>query len=446
LEEAKDIWKRVLGELQLQVSKANYSTWLANSYGSTFDDGVFIVEVPNAFVSEWLTKRLSSLIKKTLSKIVGMEVNIQFSIANSDREEACPLTMARQHDGGTSTKAKTSRFSPQYTFNNFVAGDCNRLAYAATMEVATNPGLSYNPIFIYGATGLGKTHLLHAIGNKAVDNGLQVIYTTGERFTNDFVLSLKQKKFDLFQGKFDKTSILLFDDIQFINGKKQTQRSLLQIFNSLLSNNCQFIITADRHPDEMDSFNSQLKSRLEWGPVFPLQSPDFDTRLAILRTKAAEMALLISDEIMQLLAERIQNNSRRLEGALIYLTAQSKLTGMEINQQTVNNMLTNLTKNKRSTQILIQTVAQYFNLLPEDMASKNRDHKISQARQIAMYLMRVDSGLSLAEIGKQLGNRTHATIIHGYKRIANNLHDDTRLNTQVIEIREQLRKSTSSSD
>jgi len=446
LEAAKDIWKRVLGELQLQISKANYSTWLANSYGASFDDGVFVVEVPNAFVAEWLTKRLSSLIKKTLSNIVGLEVNIQFIIDDKVRDEACPLTMARQYDGGTSTRTKTSMFHPQYTFDNFVAGDCNRLAYAATREVATNPGLSYNPIFIYGATGLGKTHLLHAIGNKAVDNGLQVIYTTGERFTNDFVLALRQKKFELFQNKFNKTCILLFDDIQFINGKKQTQRSLLQIFNALLSSNCQFIITADRHPEEMDSFNSQLKSRLEGGPIFPLQAPDFDTRLAILQTKAAEMTLFISDEILQLLAERIQHNSRRLEGALIYLNAQAKLTGMEINQQTVNNMLTNLTKNKRSTQILIQTVSRYFNLLPEDLAGKSRTHKTSQARQIAMYLMRIDSDLSLADIGKQLGNRTHATIIHGCKRIANDINSDARLNTQLSEIREQLRKIITSSD
>ena len=446
MESAKDIWERVLGELQLQVSRANYTTWLANSYGASFNDGVFIVGVPNAFVAEWLTKRLSSLVKKTLSKIVGLDVNIQFSIDNRAHDESCPLTMSRQHDGGTSTKARTSKFSPQYTFDSFVVGDCNRLAHAATMEVATNPGLSYNPIFIYGATGQGKTHLLHAIGNKAVDSGLQVIYTTGERFTNDFVLSLRQKKFDSFQSKFNKTRILLFDDIQFLNGKKQTQRSLLHIFNALFSSNCQFIITADRHPDEMDSFNSQLKSRLEWGPVFPIQAPDFDTRLAILRTKAAEMSLLISDEIMQLLAERIQNNSRRLEGALIYLTAQAKLTGMEINQQTVNNMLTNMTKNKRSTHILLQTVSNYFNLFPEDLTSKNRDRKTSQARQIAMYLMRVDRGLSLADIGRQLGNRTHATVIHGYKRITDNIHSDDRLNNQLLEIREQLRKSAASSD
>ena len=446
MEAAKDIWKRVLGELQLQVSRANYSTWLANSYGASFDDGVFVVDVPNAFVAEWLTKRLSSLVKNTLSNIVGQDVNIQFSINNRAHDESCPQTMARQHDGGTSTMTRTSMFSSQYTFDSFVVGDCNRLAYAAAMEVATNPGRSYNPIFIYAATGQGKTHLLHAIGNRAAENGLQVIYTTGERFTNDFVLSLKQKKFDSFQSRFNKTHILLFDDIQFINGKKQTQRSLLQIFNTLISSNCQFIVTADRHLDEMDSFNSQLKSRLEWGPVFPLQAPDFDTRVAILRTKAAEMSLLISDEIMQLLAERIQNNSRRLEGALIYLTAQAKLTGMEINQQTVNNMLTNITQNNRSTKILLQTVANYFNLLPDDLPSKTRDRKTSHARQIAMYLMRVDSGLSLADIGRQLGNRTHATVIHGYKRIADNIRSDARLNNQVLEIREQFKKSSSSSD
>ncbi len=443
MEAAKEVWERVLGQLQLQVSKANYSTWLADSDGVRYDEGVFVVAVPNAFVAEWLKKRLYSLIKKALSEIVGLDVNVQFSIRGSDREPNPPIYMASQHDGGTSTKARTYQFYPQYTFDSFVVGDCNRLAYAATMEVAINPGHSYNPLFLYGATGQGKTHLLHAIGHKALDKGLQVIYTTGERFTSDFVFSAKQKKIASFQNKFNTVRILLFDDIQFISGKKQTQQSLLHIFDALFSYNCQFVVTSDCHPDEIDAFNIKLKSRLEGGPIFPVQPPGFETRLYILRAKSIEMNLAISDEVLQLLAERVQDNARRLEGALIYLSAQTKLTGMEITPQTVNNMLTNTTLYKRSTQLLIQTVSTYFNLLPEELSSKARDRKTSLARHIAMYLLRDDYGNLLADIGKHLGNRSHATVLHGYRHIAANISSNTQLRKQVEDIRNQIKKSLS---
>lgn len=441
MEAAKKVWERVLGQLQLQVSRANYSTWLANSYGVSYDEGVFVVAVPNTFVAEWLKKRLYSLVKKTLSEIVGLDVNVQFSILGNSHKPASPLHMSNQHDGGTSTKARTYQFSPQYTFDSFVVGDCNRLAYAATMEIAINPGQSYNPLFLYGSTGQGKTHLLHAIGNKALASGLKVIYTTGERFTNDYVFSVKQKNVASFQNKFNTVRLLLFDDIQFISGKKQTQQSLLHIFDALYSTNCQFVITSDCHPNEIDAFNIKLKSRLEGGPIFPVQPPEFETRLSILRTKSQEMQLVISDEVLQLLAERVQDNARRLEGALIYLTAQTKLTGLEITPQTVNNMLTNTTLNKRSTQIVIQTVSTYFNLLPEDLTSKSRDRKTSLARHITMYLLREDYGNLLTDIGKNLGNRSHATILHGYRNVVNQISDNIQLRKQVEDIRNQIKKS-----
>jgi chromosomal replication initiator protein len=443
LEAAKTVWERVLGQLQLQVSRANYSTWLANSHGVRYNEGVFVVAVPNTFVAEWLKKRLYSLLKKTLSEIIGLDVEVQFNISGSAHDSNSPPYMVSQHDGGTSTKARTYQFSPQYTFDSFVVGDCNRLAYAATMEITINPGHVYNPLFLYGATGQGKTHLLHAIGHKALNNGLQVIYTTGERFTNDFVFAIKQKNISSFQSKFNTVRVLLFDDIQFISGKKQTQQSLLNIFDTLYSANCQFVITADCHPEEIDALNSKLKSRLEWGPIFPVQPPGFETRFSILRIKSTEMNLVIGDEVLRLLADRIQDNARRLEGALIYLSAQSKLTGIEITPQTVNNMLTNTTLNKRSTQVLLQTVSNYFNLLPEELTSKARDRKTSLARHIAMYLLREDYGNLLTEIGKHLGNRSHATVLHGYRQIANSISSNTQLLKQVEDIRNQIKKSIS---
>ena len=443
MEEARQVWERVLDQLQLQVSKANYTTWLLRSHGISYEDSTFVVGVPNTFVAEWLKKRIYALIKKTISELLGRDTNIIFHIDEILPEHKPSLHVGHQYDGGTSVKEKRCQFLPQYTFDKFVVGDCNRLAYAAIKEVSTRPGQSYNPLFLYGPTGQGKTHLLHAIGHQARTSGISIMYTTGERFTSDFVLAVKQKNVNSFQNSFTDVSILLFDDIQFISGKNQTQQSLLHIFDYLYNNNCQFIVTSDCHPDEINSFNVKLKSRLEWGPVFSLQPPDYDTRLSILRAKANDMNLVIKSEVLELIADRVQDNARRLEGSLIYLTAQAKLMNMEISIQSVNNMLTNSNSTRRGTQLVINTVASYFNLLPEDLTSKGRNRKFSLARHLAMYILREDYGYLLSEIGQCLGNRSHATVLHGYKQIARTIDNSTSLRNQTTEIRNRVRRATS---
>jgi len=443
LESAKEIWERALGELQLQVSRANYTTWLKNSYGVSHQNNTFLVGVPNTFIAEWLTKRLHSLVRKILAQILGSDVDVQFIIYNQDQSQSTSLASANQTDGGTSTKVKTYKFNPNYTFDNFIVGDCNRLAYAATIEVAENPGHTYNPLLIYGSTGQGKTHLLHAIGRRAMSNELQVTYTTAEQFTNEFVQAIKHGQAEDFYNKFKSVQTLLFDDLQFIIDKKQTQQCFFQTFNELYNNNCQIVITADRHPKDMLSLSNKLKSRLECGLIIPIQPPDVATRLSILRAKAKQMRLSISDEVLQLLAEQIKENARRLEGAVIYLTAQSKLTGLELTPQTVNKLLTTTTS-KQDKGLIVQTVADYFDLSVEELTGKNRERKTALARQVAMYLMREENNYSFAEIAKALGNRNHATIIYGYKKIATEMRANSKLYRQISEVKEKIRTNKAS--
>jgi len=440
LESAKEIWERALGELQIQLSKANYATWLKHSQGISYQDNIFVVSVPNIFVAEWLSKRLCSLIEKTLVDITGESINVQFVVHSQGQLQANLPTYANQTDGGTSSKARLDRFNPKYTFDNFVVGDCNRLAYAAAVEVAENPGNTYNPLFIHSSAGQGKTHLLHAIGHAAASSGLRVVYISGEQFTNEFVLAIRQKQVEDFRSKFRNIHTLLFDDIQFIANKRQTLQCFLHIFIELHSNNQQIVITADCHPQDMPLLSNKLKSRLECGLAVSIQPPDFETRLSILQAKAGEMMTPKLKEVLRLVAEKMHENVRQLEGAWAYLTAHAKLSGTELTPQIVNKLSTNIT-NKQNKGAIVQIVAQYFDLSAEELTGKKRDKRTSRTRQIAMYLMREESNYSFTEIGKELGGRNHATISHGYEKIANEMNINHKLYEQLSGIKEKINSS-----
>jgi chromosomal replication initiator protein len=435
LEPAKDIWRNALGKLQLQVSKANYATWLDDSQGLSCQDGTFVVGVPNVFVAEWLSRRLYPLVRKTLADIVGRDVDVRFEIYSSAQAPANRL--AAQTDGGTSSKAPRHRFNPKYTFDSFVVSDSNRLAYAAALEVAENPASSYNPLFIHSSTGQGKTHLLQAIAHLTTSNGLPVAYVAAEQFANEFVSAVRENQVDRFRGKFRNVNVFLFDDLHFLIGKKQTLQCFFNTFNELYGNSCQIVITADSAPQDMHPLSNKLKSRLEGGLVVELQPPDFQARLSILRTKADKMKASDLDGVLPAVAERVCDNVRQLEGALVYLTAQAKLSGASITPQTVNRLLTNGAR-KQDVKSLLYTVAEYFSLPPEELANKKRDRKTTLARHVAIYLMREGYSYSLSEIGKELGGRNHATILHGYEKIASRLSTDSTLSNQIAEIKEKL--------
>jgi len=435
LESAKDIWDIALGKLQIQVSKANYTTWLSNSQGLSCQDNTFVVSVPNIFVAEWLSKRLYPLVRKTLVDIMGKDVDAKFVVQNSQQLAASPL--ARQTDGGTSTKATQYRFNPRYTFDNFVVSNSNRLAYAAAVEVAENPGSSYNPLFIHSSTGQGKTHLLHAIGQLTTNNGLQAAYITAEQFANEFVLAVRENQVDRFRSKFRSIHIFLFDDAHFLIAKKQTLQCFFHTFNELYSNNRQIVITADCAPKDMNPLSSKLKSRLEGGLVVDIQPPDFETRLNILRAKADTTTPSELEGALEIIAEKVRGNVRQLEGALVYLTAQAKLSGTKITPETITRLLTSTTR-KQDIKLLLRTVADHFNLAAEELISRRRDRKTTLARHIAIYLMREGYNCSLTEIGKELGGRNHATILHGYEKIARELSTNPNLANQITEIKEKI--------
>jgi chromosomal replication initiator protein len=435
LESAKEIWQTALGKLQIQISKANYTTWLRDSQGLSCQDNLFVVAVPNVFVAEWLSKRLYPLVRKTLVDITGKDIDVRFEIQN--REQLATSPLIAQTDGGTSSKATQYRFNPKYTFDNFVVSDSNRLAYAAAVEVAENPGNSYNPLFIHSSTGQGKTHLLHAIGHLTTNNGLQAAYVTAEQFANEFILAVREKQVDRFRNKFRNIHIFLFDDVHFLIDKKQTLQCFFHTFNELYSNNRQIVITADCAPQNMRPFGNKLKSRLEGGLVVDLQPPDLETRLNILRAKAATIMTSELEGVLHIIAEKVCENVRQLEGALVYLTAHAKLSGTKITPETINNLLTSLTC-KQDIKLLLRTVADYFSIPPEELINRKRDRKTTLARHVAIYLMREGYNCSLTEIGKELGGRNHATILHGYEKIANELSVNPALSSQIEEIKEQL--------
>jgi chromosomal replication initiator protein len=435
LEPAKEIWESALGKLQIQVSKANYTTWLSNSQGLSCQDNTFVVNVPNIFVAEWLSKRLYPLVRKTLVDIMGNDVDVQFVVQNSEQLAASPL--ARQTDGGTSSKATQYRFNPRYTFDNFIVSDSNRLSYAAAVEVAENPGSSYNPLFIHSSTGQGKTHLLHAIGHLTTNNGLQAAYITAEQFANEFVLAVRENQVDKFRSKFRNIHIFLFDDVHFLIDKKQTLQCFFHTFNELYNNNRQIVITADCAPKDMHPFSSKLKSRLEGGLVVDIQPPDFETRLNILRAKADTTMTSDLEGVLHIVAEKVCENVRQLEGALVYLTAQAKLSGTKVTPETINKLLTS-TNHKQDIKLLVLTVADHFTLSAEELISKRKDRKTTLARGVAIYLMREGYNSSLTEIGKELGGRNHATILHGYEKIASELSINPNLASQIAEIKEKI--------
>ncbi len=432
MEPPKEIWQSALGKLQIQVSKANYTTWLSNSEGISCHDSTLVVSVPNIFVAEWLSKRLYPLIRKTLVDIMGRDVDVQFVVQNSEQLTASPS--AKQTDGGTSTKAKQYRFNPRYTFDNFVVSDSNRLPYAAALEVAENPGISYNPLFIHSSTGQGKTHLLHAIGNLTANNGAQAAYITAEQFANEFVLSVRENQVDKFRSKFRNIHIFLFDDVHFLFDKKQTLQCFFHIFNELYGNNHQIVITADCAPRDLHPLSSKLKSRLEGGLVVDIQPPDFETRLNILRAKADTTTTSDLEGVLQVIAKKVCDNVRQLEGALVYLTAQAQLSGTSVTPETINKLLTS-TYRKQDIKLLLRTVADRYDLSTEELISKRRDRKTALARGVAIYLMREGYNCSLTEIGKELGGRNHATILHGYEKLASALSTNPNLANQISEIK-----------
>ena len=455
-------WKATLGELELQMTKATFNTWLRDAHFLSREGNEYVIGVRNDYAKDWLENRLRDTILRTLSAIANERSTVRFVVwsdeiitpptslnqppARPERGSAHERTAGRNGETAVSNRQLMGNqltgnsLNKKFTFSSFVVGSSNRLAHAAALSVAENPGQTYNPLFIYGGVGLGKTHLLHAIGHKCREDGFNVCYISSETFTNDLVQSIRNKKMANFREQYRTPDILMIDDIQFIAGKESTQEELFHTFNELHSQGKQVVISSDRPPKAMATLEERLQSRFEWGLMADIQLPDVETRKAILQTKAESTGVHVPDHILEFIAHRVRNNIRELEGALNKIVAYSALSGTQINTDLVNMALADLVHipEKASIDQVVNAVCEYYNIPFEKLASATRSRDIAFPRQIAMYLARTETDASLPQIGTHLGNRDHTTVMYGYKKILGLVERDASTRRDMMAIKATL--------
>jgi chromosomal replication initiator protein len=442
---AQNLWGLALAELQLQVTRPNYETWLKDTVGLRFDNGRFVVGAPNDFATEWLSTKLRPLISKTLTGIIGHPVEVTFQLLGSHPEAAPtngPLFTPDTAPPPPPIPLPLPRLNERYTFERFIVGHENRLAHAASLAVADKPATAYNPLFIYGGTGLGKTHLLHAIGHRAWSNHHRVLYVTAEQFTNQIVTAIAQGRTEEFRAKYRHVDILLIDDIQFLAGKERTQEEFFSTFNDLHAASGQLVISSDRSPRLISLLEDRLRSRFEGGLIADIQPPALETRLAILTTKAAELQQEVDPSVLHFLAQRCHSNVRELEGSLNRIVAFARLLRAAITLDLAAEALAPVSpagaKPHSTPQAVLQAIAQYFDLATETLTGKSRAKEIVEARHIAMYLLHEDAHQRVTQIAHLLGGRDHSTVIYGLRKIDNALTTDAQFTRQIAEIRTLL--------
>jgi chromosomal replication initiator protein len=442
--EANQAWQSVIGQLQMEMPKATFDTWVRDAEFLKFDNNTFTIGLKNAYARDWVEDRLTSTITRTLAGVMNRSVDLHFVVGqngnghlngngNGHYNAAAPEPV----NGSTS---QNSTLAPKYTFDNFVVGAGNRLAHAASFAVAENPARAYNPLFLYGGVGLGKTHLLHAIGNTCAQNGMRILYVSSEEFTNDLINAIRSHTTQAFREKYRLIDVLLIDDIQFIAGKESTQEEFFHTFNTLHSQDKQIVISSDRPPKAMNTLEERLRSRFEWGLTADIQAPDLETRIAILRFKAEQIGRDVPNEILDVIARRMQSNIRELEGALTRILAYSDLRGLPLSPELVGSALADMLPRQRklNPEQIIGIVASSFGISSDRLLGRDRSRQIALPRQVAMYLMREEANISLPQIGEALGGRDHTTIMYGCDKITDMMERDHRFRRQVLEIREQL--------
>ncbi|MBU7007554.1 chromosomal replication initiator protein DnaA [Phosphitispora fastidiosa] len=470
LAEIDEIWQQALSVLKKQVSKPSFEMWVKFTRPVQYRDHTMIIEVPNDFAKDWLESRYYEVIKGSLEKLLNREIGLSFVLPSSG--EACFPDDTFEMDSIASTNTYNNDFSdngesikitfdeknnfaqssysylnPKYTFDTFVVGNSNRFAHAASLAVAESPAKSYNPLFIYGGVGLGKTHLMQAIGHHILVNAssTRVFYVSSEKFTNELINSIRDDKTVDFRNKYRTMDILLVDDIQFLAGKERTQEEFFHTFNALYEANKQIIISSDRPPKEIPTLEDRLRSRFEWGLITDIQPPDLETRIAILRKKAKLENLKVSDEVISYIADHIHSNIRELEGALIRVMAYSSIKHAPITPELAHEALKDILPARKpkiiTISIIQKSVSEYFNLRLEDFKSKRRTRSVAFPRQIAMYLCRELTDNSLPKIGDEFGGRDHTTVMHAYEKISTSLQEDTVLQSTVTELKNIIMQS-----
>lgn len=451
-----EIWQAVLAEFELKLSKANFTTWFRSTGIGLFNNGQVTVCVPNTFTKSWLEKKYHSDIVKSLERVTGKPVKkVEYKVENikNIEEKECTLNEASAISSIENPiysvpvqKAPATKFglNHKYTFGTFIVGKSNELAHAAAKAVAARPGETYNPLFIYGGVGLGKTHLLQAIGHAMMQSNpnIKIVYVSSEKFTNDFVSAVKEGGLKEFKGRYRNTDLLLIDDIQFIGGKEQTQEEFFHTFNELHQAGKQVVMTADRPPKAIPALEDRLRSRFEWGMIADISNPDLETRVAILQAKCQEKNYKLSPEITQLVAATIQSNIRELEGALNKVIAYHQLKNMEPTKETVKSILSSFEaqsmKKSLTPRGLINITAEFYDVEIDDITGKSREKRLATPRQIIMYLLREELKMSYPAIGSELGGRDHTTAMHAHTKIGTDLENDLKLKQEIEAIKQRL--------
>ena len=444
-----EIWQQVLSVIQTKLSKPSFDTWFKSTKAAFVSEDAVLVTAPTTFAVEWLETRYMKLVSSTISDYIGRPVEVKFSIEEvrpPEQPEAVPqISVASQP---ALEEPMMHMLNPKYTFDTFVIGAANRFAHAASLAVAELPAKSYNPFFMYGGVGLGKTHLMHAIGHYILEHNphMKVLYLSSEKFTNEFINAIRDNRGESFRNKYRNIDVLLIDDIQFLAGKEGTQEEFFHTFNALHEEHKQIVISSDRPPKEIPTLEERLRSRFEWGLITDIQPPDLETRIAILRKKAKAENLDIPNEAMMYIANMIDSNIRELEGALIRIVAYSSLTNQDISAHLAAEALKDILPTGRNRLITMQDIQQrvgdYYGLKLEDFKARKRTKAVAFPRQIAMYLSRELTDYSLPKIGDAFGGRDHTTVIHAHEKISQLIKVDQDLYKIINSLTERIKNLT----
>jgi len=470
MDEKQRVWNSVLGEIELNISKPQFNTWIKNTYPISMDETEIVICVSSAFTRNWLENKFNLTILNSIQKITGSVKKVRYVVQNTQKTNSKSiksvinlkdqelqsqkeaLSAKSISNGGfnsesgnnfvqTQRQNGTSLLKENYTFENFIVGSSNELAHAAAQSVANEPGTRYNPLFIYGGVGLGKTHLIQAIANKLAKNNKNILYVTSDIFISDLMNSLKNGKMEDFKARHRAVDLLIIDDIQFIGGKEATQYEVFNTFNELYAHNKQIVFTSDRPPSAIKTLNDRLKSRFEGGMIVDVAIPEFETRVAILKSKCMQKNFELTDDIIYVIAQRIKSNVRELEGALNKIIARVQLLNTKITPELVDKLIEGGQIHSQrivSTDTILNIVAEHFNIKKEDLLSKSRKKDIAVPRQIAMYLIREELKLTFPNIGEALGGKDHSTVMHSWNKIKKDLASNYTLEQDIAMIKNKL--------
>ncbi|MDQ5957666.1 MAG: chromosomal replication initiator protein [Patescibacteria group bacterium] len=445
----EQLWNNVLTQIGLEVSRVNFNTWFKNSVIADYKDGNVAVGVPNQFVKEWLEGKYTKDILRILRNIHPSIRSVTFIIIKNEnsikRNNLANLNTSNQNQSlplDNISINKEDNLNPKYSFDNYIIGPFNDVAYAAASSIMNNPGISYNPFFVYGGTGLGKTHLLQSVGNNVKKKypEKRIFYTSFERFYTDYVASTTSNSINKFKDKYRSYDVLIMDDIQFITNKDKTQDELFHIFNIMYENNRQIIFSADVHPNFIVGLEERLRSRFNHGMVVDIETPPFESRLAILQSKTKDYRNKITDEVLEFIAQNVNCNIRELEGIITNILTLTEVRNTILNINDIKTYLKNNLKNKKNISIpdIVKVIANYYSITDDFVYNKTRRKDIIKPRQIIMFLLREDYDISYPVIGEKLGGRDHTTVIHSYEKIKRELQNDPKLAKEIDEIRNML--------